>query len=238
MDFVNYLIRHADDLAELSGEHVVVVLVSVLVAVVLGVALALIARTGTALHSLVLNVTSTLTTIPSLALFGLLIPLLGLGWAPTVTALVIYALLPIIHNTLAGLAGVDPRVRRAAIGIGLTPLQTLVKVELPLAWPVMLTGVRVATLMTVSSAAIAAYVNGPGLGAPMFTGLSRIGGANAVNEVLSAVILVVLLGALFDLALQLLGRLTGARAARLASNRPKAARTATARTRTAKGASA
>ena len=238
MDFVNYLIRHADDLAELSGEHVVVVLVSVLVAVVLGVALALVARTGTALHSLVLNVTSTLTTIPSLALFGLLIPLLGLGWAPTVTALVIYALLPIIHNTLAGLAGVDPRVRRAAIGIGLTPLQTLVKVELPLAWPVMLTGIRVATLMTVSSAAIAAYVNGPGLGAPMFTGLSRIGGANAVNEVLSAVILVVLLGALFDLALQLLGRLTGGRPARTASNRPKAARTATARTRTAKGASA
>ena len=238
MDFVNYLIRHADDLAELSGEHVVVVLVSVLVAVVLGVALALVARTGTALHSLVLNVTSTLTTIPSLALFGLLIPLLGLGWAPTVTALVIYALLPIIHNTLAGLAGVDPRVRRAAIGIGLTPLQTLVKVELPLAWPVMLTGVRVATLMTVSSAAIAAYVNGPGLGAPMFTGLSRIGGANAVNEVLSAVILVVLLGALFDLALQLLGRLTGGRPARTASNRPKAARTSTARTRTAKGASA
>jgi len=238
VDFVNYLIRHADDLAELSGEHVVVVLVSVLVAVVLGVALALIARTGTALHSLVLNVTSTLTTIPSLALFGLLIPLLGLGWAPTVTALVIYALLPIIHNTLAGLAGVDPRVRRAAIGIGLTPLQTLVKVELPLAWPVMLTGIRVATLMTVSSAAIAAYVNGPGLGAPMFTGLSRIGGANAVNEVLSAVILVVLLGALFDLALQLLGRLTGGRPARATSNRPETARTATARTRTAKGASA
>jgi osmoprotectant transport system permease protein len=231
VDFVTYLVRHAEDLAELSGEHVVVVLVSMVVAVILGVGLALLARTGTNIHSVVLNVTSTLTTIPSLALFGLLIPLLGLGWGPTITALVIYALLPIIHNTLAGLAGVDPRVRRAAIGIGLTPLQTLVKVELPLAWPVMLTGIRVATLMTVSTAAIAAYVNGPGLGGPMFTGLSRIGGANAVNEVLSAVILVVLLGAIFDLLLQLLGRVTGVKSTR------RSTPTTTTRTTAAKGAS-
>jgi osmoprotectant transport system permease protein len=235
VDFVTYLVRHAEDLAELSGEHVVVVLVSMVVAVILGVGLALLARTGTNIHSVVLNVTSTLTTIPSLALFGLLIPLLGLGWGPTITALVIYALLPIIHNTLAGLAGVDPRVRRAAIGIGLTPLQTLVKVELPLAWPVMLTGIRVATLMTVSTAAIAAYVNGPGLGGPMFTGLSRIGGANAVNEVLSAVILVVLLGAIFDLVLQLLGRVTGVKSTRRST--PKLTPTKTTRTTAAKGAS-
>jgi osmoprotectant transport system permease protein len=235
VDFVTYLVRHAEDLAELSGEHVVVVLVSMVVAVILGVGLALLARTGTNIHSVVLNVTSTLTTIPSLALFGLLIPLLGLGWGPTITALVIYALLPIIHNTLAGLAGVDPRVRRAAIGIGLTPLQTLVKVELPLAWPVMLTGMRVATLMTVSTAAIAAYVNGPGLGGPMFTGLSRIGGANAVNEVLSAVILVVLLGAIFDLALQLLGRVTGVKSTRRST--PTLTPTKTTRTTAAKGAS-
>jgi osmoprotectant transport system permease protein len=235
VDFVTYLVRHAEDLAELSGEHVVVVLVSMVVAVILGVGLALLARTGTNIHSVVLNVTSTLTTIPSLALFGLLIPLLGLGWGPTITALVIYGLLPIIHNTLAGLAGVDPRVRRAAIGIGLTPLQTLVKVELPLAWPVMLTGIRVATLMTVSTAAIAAYVNGPGLGGPMFTGLSRIGGANAVNEVLSAAILVVLLGAIFDLALQLLGRVTGVKSTRRIT--PKSTPTKTTRTTAAKGAS-
>lgn len=218
MDFVDYLVRHADDLLELSAEHVAVVVLSMVLATVLGAALALLARSRPSVHAAVLNVTSTLTTIPSLALFGLLIPLVGLGWLPTVIALVVYALLPILHNTLAGLGGVDPRVRRAAVGIGLTPMQVLTRVELPLAWPVILTGIRVATLMTVSTAAIAAYVNGPGLGAPMFTGLSRIGGANAVNEVLSAVLLVIVLGALFDAALQLLGHLTrGASSRRLST---------------------
>ncbi len=150
-------------------------------------------------------------TIPAMALFGLLIPLLGLGWGPTITALVMYALLPILHNTIAGLDGVDPRVKRAAEGIGLTPVQVFRRVELPLAWPVMLIGIRVTTLMTVSSAAIAAYVNGPGLGGDIFTGLSRIGGAGAINQVLAAVILVVLLGIILDLLLQVLGLLTGAR---------------------------
>ena len=215
MDFVNYLIRHADDLAELSGEHVVVVLVSVLVAVVLGVALALIARTGTALHSLVLNVTSTLTTIPSLALFGLLIPLLGLGWAPTVTALVIYALLPIIHNTLAGLAGVDPRVRRAAIGIGLTPLQTLVKVELPLAWPVIMTGVRVSGQMLMGIAAIAAFALGPGLGGYIFSGISRTGGANATNSIVAGTVGILILAVILDAVLNVFTRLTTPRGIRV-----------------------
>lgn len=216
MDFVDYLARRWEDLLELSLEHVSVVVLSMVVATVLGMGLALVARTRRATRAAVLNVTSTLTTIPSLALFGLLIPLVGLGWMPTIIALVAYALLPILHNTLAGLAGVDPRVRRAAVGVGLTPAQVFTRVELPLAWPVILTGIRVATLMTVSTAAIAAYVNGPGLGAPMFTGLSRIGGANAVNEVLSAVLLVIVLGALFDGALQLLGHLTrGARPSRV-----------------------
>jgi len=216
LDFVDYLARRWEDLLELSLEHVSVVVLSMVVATVLGMGLALVARTRRATRAAVLNVTSTLTTIPSLALFGLLIPLVGLGWMPTIIALVAYALLPILHNTLAGLAGVDPRVRRAAVGVGLTPAQVFTRVELPLAWPVILTGIRVATLMTVSTAAIAAYVNGPGLGAPMFTGLSRIGGANAVNEVLSAVLLVIVLGALFDGALQLLGHLTrGARPSRV-----------------------
>ncbi|WP_293698068.1 ABC transporter permease [uncultured Agrococcus sp.] len=191
--------------------HAVVVIVSVAIAVTLGVAAAIFSRRKTRVRAVCLNVTSTFMTIPAMALFGLLIPLLGLGWGPTITALVMYALLPILHNTIAGLDGVDPRVKRAAEGIGLTPVQVFRRVELPLAWPVMLIGIRVTTLMTVSSAAIAAYVNGPGLGGDIFTGLSRIGGAGAINQVLAAVILVVLLGIILDLLLQVLGLLTGAR---------------------------
>ena len=191
--------------------HAAVVLVSVSIAVVIGVLLAVLSQHHPKIRTASVNIASTFMTIPAMAMFGLLIPLLGLGWAPTVTALVLYALLPVLHNAIAGLDGVDPRVRRAAEGIGLTPVQVFSRVDLPLAWPVILTGIRVTTLMTVSSAAIAAYVNGPGLGSDMFTGLTRIGGAGAINQVLAAVILVVLLGVILDLLLQLLGLLTGTR---------------------------
>src|SRR5262249_56281376 len=110
-----------------------------------------------------LGITGTMLTVPSLALFGLLIPLLGLGLAPAIAALVLYAIFPILRNTITGLESVPSAVEEAARGMGLSRLSRIRRIRLPLAWPVVLTGVRLSTIMTVGIAAIAAAVAGPGL---------------------------------------------------------------------------
>jgi osmoprotectant transport system permease protein len=149
-----------------------------------------------------------LFTVPSLAMLGLLIPVLGLGVAPSVTAIVLYALLPIIRNTVVGLHGVDPLLVDAARGIGMSRLRALMRIELPLAWPVILTGIRVSTQLAMGIGAVAAYVSGPGLGEQIFSGLARLGGANAVNPTLTGTLGIALLALLFDGFFVLLGRFT------------------------------
>jgi osmoprotectant transport system permease protein len=157
---------------------------------------------------------SVLFTIPSFALFGLLIPVFGLGVTPSVIALVLYALLPVIRNAVVGLSNVDPALVDAARGMGMSRLRVLVTVELPLAWPVILTGVRVSAQLIMGVAAIAAYVSGPGLGDQIFSGLARLGGANAVNSALAGTIGIIVLALLFDAAFVLIGRLTTSRGIR------------------------
>jgi osmoprotectant transport system permease protein len=147
-------------------------------------------------------------TVPSLALIGLLIPVLGLGVPPTVTALVLYGLLPIVRNSVVGLRVVDPALVEAARGIGMSRLARLLRVELPLAWPPILTGIRVSTQMLMGIAAIAAYASGPGLGNEIFRGIASLGSANALDEVLAGTLGIVVLALLFDAAYALIGRLT------------------------------
>jgi osmoprotectant transport system permease protein len=201
MSFVEYVTRNGDRIGFLAAQHVQVVLLSVAFAAVIAGGLGI----GTLR---MLAVTGTLLTIPSFALFGLLIPVLGLGLAPTVVALTLYAVFPILRNTVTGLETVDPAAVDAARGMGLDARQRLRLVELPLAWPVILNGIRVATIMVVAIAAIGAAVRGPGLGELIFRGLSRIGGANALNEALSGVVGVALVALLLDLLFVLIGRLT------------------------------
>ena len=155
-----------------------------------------------------------LFTIPSLAMLGLLIPPLGLGVAPSVTALVLYALLPIIRNTVVGLRGVDPMLVDAARGIGMSRVRSLARIELPLAWPVILTGIRVSTQLAMGIGAVAAYVSGPGLGEQIFSGLARLGGANAVNSTLTGTFGIAILALIFDGFFVLLGRFTVPRGVR------------------------
>ncbi|MDQ3885763.1 MAG: ABC transporter permease, partial [Actinomycetota bacterium] len=151
---------------------------------------------------------------PSLALFGLFIPVFGLGTTPVVVALVMYALLPIVRNAIVGLRQVDPAVVESAQGMGMSRPQCLWRIELPLAWPVVLTGMRVATLIVVGIAAIGAYISGPGLGNDIFNGLARIGSATALNLVLGGLLGVIVIAILFDLCYVLLFRLTTSRGIR------------------------
>jgi osmoprotectant transport system permease protein len=150
-------------------------------------------------------------TIPSLALLALLSPILGLGWGPSVVALVFYSLLPIIRNTVVGLREVPAAILESARGVGMGNLRVLFTMQLPIAWPVILTGIRVAAQLTVGIAAIAAYVAGPGLGQYIFKGLSSLGSKNALNYALTGTISVVILALLIDGAFILIARYTTSR---------------------------
>jgi osmoprotectant transport system permease protein len=208
MSFFRYLRSRWDELLQLGLAHVGITVLAVLIATVLGVGLGMLVYRHPRARQLVIGTTSVFLTIPSLALFGLFISWLGLGTVPVVVALVMYSLLPIVANTIVGLRQVDPAIVESAQGMGLTRAQRLWRIELPLAWPVVLTGMRVATLITLGIAAIGAYINGPGLGNEIFAGLSRISSPNALNQVLGGTLGVVVLAILFDLFYVLLNRLT------------------------------
>lgn len=206
--------RHEQLLAD-TFQHASAVFQCMIVATVLGLAIAIATYRSERLGQLAIASTVTVLTVPSYALLGLLIPVLGLGVPPTVTALVLYALLPIVRNGIVGLRGVDPALVDAARGIGMNRRAQLTKVELPLAWPIILGGIRVSTQMIMGIAAIAAYASGPGLGNEIFSGISTLGSANALNKTLAGTIGVVVLALIFDAALALLGRLTTSRGLRV-----------------------
>jgi len=206
--FWTYLEFSWQDLLQLSLDHAVVVIISVLIATVIGVALGVLTYQTERPRELVLAVTGTFLTIPSLALFTLLIqvPGLGLGAKSVIVALVMYGLLPIVRNTIVGLREVDSAIVESAQGMGMGRAARLWRIELPLAWPVVLTGIRVATLLLIGIAAIGAYINGPGLGEPIFG--ASVGSAVALNQVLSGTLGVIVLAVLFDFVYVVITRLT------------------------------
>lgn len=214
VSFWEYLGEERDRLFDLAVEHLRIVLLSVAIAVVIGVGLGLSTyRTDRSRH-VVLAVTGAFLTIPSFALFGLLIAPLGLGTRPAVVALVMYALLPIVRNTITGLREVDPAIVESADGMGMGRWRRLVRVEIPLAWPVILGGIRVSTQILVGIAAIAAVINGPGLGKDIFRALARVGTPTALNQALAAILAIVILGLVLDVGLMLLGKLTTSKGTR------------------------
>ena len=193
---------------EMGIGHAAVVGVSVLLATALGVTLGVLTHRNERARDFTLAVSGAMLTIPSFALFILLLGPLGLGARPVIVALTMYGLMPIIRNTVAGLNGVDPAVIESARGMGLTRMQRLMRIELPLAWPVIITGVRVTTLSLLGIAAIGSIVNGPGYGNFIFTGLARVGTPVAINFVLAGALGVVILAILSDVLFHIVRRLT------------------------------
>lgn len=208
MSFWAYLSNRHQQLLTDAFQHASAVFQCMVIATALGIAIGVLTYRSAWGGNIAVTSTSTVLTIPSLAMIGLLIPLVGLGVAPTVIALTLYGLLPIVRNSIVGLRGVDPALVDAAKGIGMSRAAQLLKVELPLAWPPILTGIRVSTQMLMGIAAIAAYASGPGLGNEIFRGIASLGSANAINQVLAGTLGVVILALLFDASYVLLGRLT------------------------------
>jgi osmoprotectant transport system permease protein len=202
-------------LAVESYQHASVVIQCTIIAAVIGILVGVAVYRSPLGSTIATALASTILTIPSFALLGVLIPVLGLGVAPTVTALVLYALLPIVRNTIVGLGGVDAAVTDAAKGIGMNRLRVLTVVELRLAWPAILAGMRVSTQMLMGIAAIAAYAKGPGLGTEIFNGLNRAGSANATNQALAGTIGIVIMALIIDGLYLVIARLTTSRGIRV-----------------------
>ena len=176
-DLVQFYARNSQEVWGLVGQHLFLVAISTGIAIVIGIPLGVVLTRRPAWRGPVLGLANVFQTIPSLALFGFLIPLPligGIGATTAIVALVVYGLLPIVRNTYTGIAGVDPAVREAGRGMGMTDWQLLTLVELPLGFGVMLAGVRVATVVSVGTATIAAAIGAGGLGVYIFRGVAMV----------------------------------------------------------------
>src|SRR5213593_3030646 len=174
MTLWDFYARNSQEVLGLVGQHLVLVALSTGAAAVIGVPLGVLLTRRPAWRGPVLGIANVFQTVPSLALFGILIPILGIGFWTAVTALVVYALLPIVRNTYTGIAGVDPAVREAGRGMGMTDGELLRLVELPLAASVILAGIRVATVVSVGVATIGAAIGAGGLGVYIFRGVAVV----------------------------------------------------------------
>jgi osmoprotectant transport system permease protein len=216
--FWNFLTNRWEQIWFASWQHFSLVVQCLVLATGLSLIFAFLVYNNPWLRSMANGVSAVGLTIPSFALIGLLIAPLGFGVAPSVVVVTFFAVLPILRNAVVGLNSVEPAVVESARGIGMGRMRTLLTIELPLAWPIILTGVRISAQMAMGIAAVAAYALGPGLGSFIFSGLSRLGGANSLEAVIVGVGGVVVLAFILDILLVGLGRLTISRGIRV-SNR-------------------
>lgn len=203
MNLAQFFVRHANEILQATLEHLWLTVAAMVLAILIGVPLGILVTRRPWLSKPVLGGANIAETIPSLALFGFLLPVPWLGDRAgrlAIVALTLYALLPIIRNTASGIAGVDPAIREAARGMGMTPRQILLRVELPLSFSTVLAGIRVATVLTIGIATIAAAVGAGGLGEFIFRGLAMVNN----QIILAGAIPAALLALAADLFLSLL----------------------------------
>lgn len=203
MTFLQFVLKHRSEIGLLTLEHLRLVLWAMAIALAIGLPAGIFLTRHPRWRAVVLGTNNVVQVIPSLALFGLLLPVPWLGVRAdrlTIVALALYALLPIVRNTYTGISGVDPTVLEVATGMGLTPRQILWNVELPLATPVILGGLRVATVITIGVATIAAAIGAGGLGEFIFRGLAMVDNhvilAGAIPAALMALFADALIGGL------------------------------------------
>ena len=199
MNVLRYIQDNWDTLGPQAVTQLEIVGIVMAAATALGLMLGVVAARSERFSVAILAVTSTILTIPSFALFGILSIWLGLGNPPVIAGLILYALLPVTRNTRAGILAVAPAIVEAARGMGMSSRQVLTRVELPLAVPVIIAGVRQATVMVVAIATVGAAIGVNDLGQPIFAALGRSFGA--IDPILAAVIPIALIGILADLLL-------------------------------------
>src|ERR1700744_2589190 len=192
-----FMQQQSDKLVTQTLQHIGLTFISLIIAVLIGLPLGIWINRKKQFAGTILGIAGVLQTIPSIALLGFMIPILGIGAKPAIVALLLYALLPIIRNTYTGITGVDAAVKESALAMGMNKWQILFKVELPLAMPVILAGIRTATVINVGVATLASYIAAGGLGEFIFGGISL----NNTNMILAGAIPAALLAIIFDFLL-------------------------------------
>ena len=207
METLEFIISNWPQIIDRGIEHLSLITVAISIAIVTGVPIGVLITQNRTAADRVLYAAAVIMTIPSIALFGLLIPILsiigqGIGYLPAVVALVLYSQLPIIRNTYTAIMNIDPALREAARGMGMTPFQRLREVELPIALPVIINGVRNATVLNIAVATIATYIGAGGLGTFISRGISQ----TDIRQLLTGALAVSVLAILADLSLLWLQR--------------------------------
>lgn len=174
MNLLAYLSQHSGDILSRGFQHIQITLLAISIAILLGVPLGIFVSYVKPFRKPVLGFANVVQAIPSIAILGFLVPLLGIGEKPAVFMVVLYSLLPIIKNTATGLLNINEDMLEAAKGIGMTRFQVLVKVRLPLALPVIMAGVRISAVTSVGLVTIAAFIGAGGLGYLIYSGIRTV----------------------------------------------------------------
>ncbi|WP_165005915.1 MULTISPECIES: ABC transporter permease/substrate-binding protein [unclassified Enterococcus] len=198
-NFIQTLSERKGELLEATFQHLSISLISLLIAAFIAIPLAIWAVNHKKMAEVLLQITSVLQTIPSLALLGLLIPFVGIGTVPALIALVIYALLPIFQSTYIGLSEIDPSIEEAAVAFGMSRMRRLVKVELPIALPVIISGIRTALVLIIGTATLAALIGAGGLGTFILLGIDRNTPVLTLIGAISSALLAILFSSLIRL---------------------------------------
>jgi osmoprotectant transport system permease protein len=203
-----YMSNRWDAVVSTLFETLTYVVTVTLTASIIAISIGILTQHRVFARELSLAIASIFLTIPSLALFTIFIPIVGLGFAPSFIALLLYAILPILRNTITGLNSVDQSVVESAKGMGMNDLQVLIRIQVPLSWPIILAGIRVSALLTVGISAIATLVAGGGLGDFIKSGLARLPLPNSLEAIWTGVLLSLALALAIDVTLRIVGRLT------------------------------
>lgn len=212
--FLEYVDLRREDIIESTLAHAQICLIVIVAATIFSVLLAVTVQRNPTARTITLAITGIFLTLPSLALFALFIPVVGIGNNPAMIALFMYAILPILRNTVTGLDEVPSAVVESAKGMGMNTTQQLLRVRLPLAWPLIMTGIRISSLMVVSIASIAVLVGGDGLGEFIFGGITRLGLPNSTESIWIGIVFTVLLGLVLDIVFAVVQRFTTPRGLR------------------------
>lgn len=215
LPFTEYLSAFREDLIGGFQRHLLLSVYILVIASLVGVVLGMLVYRNRLAATAAISSLAVWFTIPSIALFGLFVPIFGFGLGTGIPVITMYGLLPVLRNTIAGLNSVDAPTLDAARGIGMGRFRILWQIELPLAWPVILAGIRVSGQLIVGLVAIAAYVNVTGLGELLFDALQNLGTVNKFNQAVAGTLLVAIIALLLDAAFVIVRRLTTPRGLRV-----------------------
>lgn len=193
MEFINYIIENQGQIISLTIEHIKLVTIAVALAIVIGVPIGILISYVKKLNKPVLGLANIVQAIPSMALLGFTIPLLGIGTLPAIVMVVLYSLLPIIKNTYIGIQNISSQTLEAATGIGLTKWQILTKIQIPLALPVIMGGIRISAVSAVGLMTLAAFVGASGLGYLIYAGIRSVNNMQILAGAIPACILALLM---------------------------------------------